>query len=143
MSNQSHHASLVRKCPRIAARPDPSMWTEDELLTLSEAAELMWPAGPIVTSSLRTAARQGQLGIAVIAGKFFTTKKELAVMSRCSTKPPPEIASDSTEAPTKQRILSRAEAAARLAPVRTATSEKTGAAGRRGRTIHKDSNAQD
>lgn len=102
-----------RKCPRIAARPDPSMWAPDELLTLAEAAELLWPDGPIVTSTLRTAARQGKLGIAEIAGKFFTNLHELAVMSRCSPMPAP-APPEAPKEPRKPRILSREEAAARL-----------------------------
>jgi hypothetical protein len=42
---------------RVAARPDPSMWADDELMTFAEAASLMWPQGPLTASSLRTDAR--------------------------------------------------------------------------------------
>jgi len=58
---------------RIAARPDASQWSDDELLTLPEAAALFWPAGPITTNTLRTAGRDGVLAITKVAGKFFTT----------------------------------------------------------------------
>ena len=44
---------------RVAARPDPSMWADDELMTFAEAASLMWPQGPLTASSLRTAYRAG------------------------------------------------------------------------------------
>lgn len=69
---------------RVSERPDPESWADDELLTLAEAAELFWPKGPLRTASLRTAARDGQLAIAVIAGKFMTTKRALKEMATCS-----------------------------------------------------------
>lgn len=68
---------------RIAQRPDPSSWGEDELLTLGEAARLLWPAGPITERTLRTAARDGRLPISRVAGKFFVTRRGLSVLSRC------------------------------------------------------------
>lgn len=58
---------------RIAARPNPMEWSDDELLTLPEAAALFWPDGPITTNTLRTAGRDGTLTITKVAGKFFTT----------------------------------------------------------------------
>ncbi|MCP1538195.1 hypothetical protein J2W79_003252 [Methylorubrum extorquens] len=63
----------TRVPPRIADRPGPEEWTDDELLTLPEAAALFWPAGPITTNTLRTAGRDGSLAITKVAGKFFTT----------------------------------------------------------------------
>ena len=69
---------------RVRERPDPDSWGEDELVTLAEAAELYWPQGPLCTASLRTAARDGQLAIAAIAGKFMTTKRALKEMATCS-----------------------------------------------------------
>jgi hypothetical protein len=69
------------KLIRIRERPDPSQWADDELLTLAEAAALMWPNGPLKTASLRTAARDGLLPVAVIAGKILTTKIGLRSMS--------------------------------------------------------------
>jgi hypothetical protein len=38
---------------RIAARPDPAHWGDDELLTFAEAAARLWPDGPLTASSLR------------------------------------------------------------------------------------------
>jgi hypothetical protein len=69
--------------PRIAAKPDPASWPEDELLTLPEAAALCWPTGPLTTRSLRTAQRAGQLATVTIAGKMFTTRRALHEMARC------------------------------------------------------------
>ncbi len=69
---------------RVAERPDPRDWDDDELLTLAEAAMLLWPRGPLRAASLHTAARDGQLAIAVIAGKFMTTKKALKDMAICT-----------------------------------------------------------
>lgn len=63
----------ARVPPRIADRPHVEEWTDDELLTLPEAAALFWPAGPITTNTLRTATRDGTLAITRVAGKFFTT----------------------------------------------------------------------
>lgn len=56
---------------------------EDFARLWAEAAELFWPKGPLRAASLRTAARDGQLAIAVIAGKFMTTKRALKEMARC------------------------------------------------------------
>jgi hypothetical protein len=66
------------KLVRIRERPDPSEWADDELL--AEAAALMWPNGPLKTVSSRTAARDGLLPVAVIAGKILTTKMALRSM---------------------------------------------------------------
>jgi hypothetical protein len=32
---------------RVAARLDPQDWSADELMTLAEAAALLWPSGPL------------------------------------------------------------------------------------------------
>lgn len=52
-------------------------------MTLAEAAALLWPDGPLTTTSLRTAVRQGRLDVAEIAGKLLTTKAALQRMSVC------------------------------------------------------------
>lgn len=93
---------------RVASRPSPADWGDDELLTLAEASELLWPDGPIVTATLRTAARDGILGIAQIAGKLFTTKAQLAAMCRCA----PLIAKERETGKRHEtpRVLSREEA---------------------------------
>lgn len=67
---------------RIAARSDPSQWDDDELLTLQEAAALLWPDGPLTASSLRTAYRAGDLEVTLIARKLLTTKRAIAQMTR-------------------------------------------------------------
>lgn len=78
MSNKSNSAP-----PRIVARPDPKDWGEDELMTLPEAAALLWPHGPLTTHSLRVAVRDGTLAVAVVAGRFLTNRRAVAEMSRC------------------------------------------------------------
>lgn len=74
---------------RIEKRPSPEQWGDDELLTLAEAAALLWPDGPLTTTSLRTAVRQGRLEVAEIAGKLLTTKAALQRMSICRRRAPP------------------------------------------------------
>lgn len=64
--------------PRVKARPDPSQWELDEPLTFAEAAILLWPQGPTTASTLRTAYRQGTLGVLVVARKLFVTRCLLA-----------------------------------------------------------------
>ena len=76
--------------PRIAAKPDPAAWSEDSLLTLPEAASLMWPQGPLTTKSLRCAQKAGQLGTVTIAGKVFTNLQALREMTRCVRAAGPE-----------------------------------------------------
>ena len=71
---------------RIAARPDPAQWTDDELLTFGEAAALMWPDGPLTASSLRTAYRAGDLEVTMIARKLLTTKAALRAMTQASRR---------------------------------------------------------
>lgn len=71
---------------RVAERPAPWQWDQDELLTLTEAAALFWPAGPITITSLRTAVRDGKLEVAEIAGKLFTSKSAIGRMSRCALR---------------------------------------------------------
>ena len=71
---------------RVQARPDPAQWAPDELLTLPEAALLMWPNGPLRAASLPTAARDGRLAITVVAGKHLTTKAALSELSVCTPR---------------------------------------------------------
>jgi hypothetical protein len=71
---------------RIAARPDPAQWGEDELLTFAEAAALLWPDGPLTASSLRTAYRAGELEVTLITRKLLTTKRALAAMTEAARR---------------------------------------------------------
>ena len=71
------------KLERVRARPDPALWSDDEILTLREAAALYWPHGPLTETSLRTAVRDGRLPISQIAGKFFVTKTALRNLTVC------------------------------------------------------------
>lgn len=72
---------------RVAARPNPCDWSDDELMTLAEAAALMWPAGPLTASSLRTAYRAGELETVLIARKLLVTKAALARMTQAASRP--------------------------------------------------------
>jgi hypothetical protein len=79
---------MATKPPRrIAARPDPDDWADDELLSLAEAAALMWPDGPITASTLRTAYRAGGLETTMIARKLLTTKRALRQMAESARRP--------------------------------------------------------
>ncbi len=71
------------------------------MLTLPEAAALFWPAGPISTNTLRTAARDGTLAITKVAGKFFTTPLAIRRMGQdqAGKTPGPEIATPATNSP--------------------------------------------
>lgn len=71
---------------RVARRPSPDEWSDDELMTLFEAAALFWPEGPLTVTSLRTAVRDEKLAVAEIAGKLLTTKTAIAEMSTCSIR---------------------------------------------------------
>jgi hypothetical protein len=73
--------------PRVALRPNSADWSDDELMSLPEAAALFWPDGPLSTSSLRTAVKTGQLDVLVLARKFLTSKAAILRMSVCSARP--------------------------------------------------------
>jgi hypothetical protein len=68
---------------RVARRPDPDAWSQDELLGLHEAVALLWPRGPLTVSSLRTAIASGALAYVRIAGRIYTTIAALAAMAEC------------------------------------------------------------
>lgn len=78
---------MAPKPRRIAARPNPEDWADDDLLTLSEAAALLWPAGPITASTLRTAYRAGNLETTMIARKLLTTKRAVRAMTESARRP--------------------------------------------------------
>ena len=98
-------AEAVDLPPRVAMRPDPALWSGVELMMLEEAAALFWPCGPLTTTSLRTAVRDGKLEIVEIAGKILTNKDSIAKMSVCGVRAP-----------------SPAAAPAEMPPVETASS---------------------
>lgn len=79
-------AKAVALPPRVALRPEPAQWSDTELMTLEEDAALFWPLGPLTTTSLRTAVRDGKLEIAEIAGKLLTNKQSIARMSVCGVR---------------------------------------------------------
>jgi hypothetical protein len=73
----------TRATARVAARPDPDAWGDDELMTLAEAAALFWPQGPISERTLRCAIRDSRLPISKVARRFFVTKIALRELSKC------------------------------------------------------------
>ena len=75
-----------RRPPRVKSRPDPSDWGLTEILTLRESAALYWPNGPLTERSLRTAVRDGTLGVTWIAGRLYTTKESILAMTRCTNE---------------------------------------------------------
>lgn len=77
---------------RIAAQPDPAAYGDGDLLTLAEAAALLFPQGPLTTSSLRSAYRKGTLEVIVISRKVMVTKRAIAAMTEAARRPvrPPE-----------------------------------------------------
>lgn len=85
--------------PRIAERPSPADWHDDELLTLEEAAALMWPDGPLTSTSLRHAVREKILDVAEIAGKILTCRAALRRMSACKPRRSPKEAACHERAP--------------------------------------------
>ncbi|MFK4536383.1 hypothetical protein ABIA00_004566 [Bradyrhizobium ottawaense] len=78
----------AKRPDRVAQRPDPGAWGEDELMTLGEAARLHWPDGPITERTLRTAVRDGRLPISRFARKIFVTKRALKALSHCAAISP-------------------------------------------------------
>lgn len=76
--------SKIKATDRVALRPDPSMWKGDELMTLSEAAALLWPDGLLSEKSLRHAVKVGRLPISKVAGKYFVTLDSLRLLSVCT-----------------------------------------------------------
>jgi len=84
---------------RIVLRPDPAAWGDDELLTLAEAAALLWPDGPLTAHSLHVAAAAGRLPVTMIARKLLTTKRALKEMSQCAARTDPATAANGANAP--------------------------------------------
>lgn len=84
-----HFERCRRKTPeRVARRPDPGAWAEDELIGLHEAVALLWPDGPVTASTLRTAIAHRKLAYVRIAGKIYTTRADLEAMASCRKCPP-------------------------------------------------------
>jgi hypothetical protein len=53
------------------------------MLSLREAAQLLWPDNFITERTLRSAVAAGRLPISRVAGKFFVTRRALSALSRC------------------------------------------------------------
>jgi hypothetical protein len=72
------------KIDRVAARPSISMWRRDELMTLAEAAALVFP-DLLSERSLRHAAAEGRLPISVVCGRHYVTLEALEKLSICTS----------------------------------------------------------
>lgn len=96
---------MKTKPSRVTTRPDPEQWGEHELMSLAEAAALMWPQGPLTETSLRTAVRQGRLPISKVAGKFLTTRAALAMLAVCERLPAEPVSQGSSAPATGGRYL--------------------------------------
>ena len=72
-----------KRIDRVAQRPDPAMWGQDEIMNLGEAARLHWPDGFVGERFLRTAVREKRLAVSIVAGKWFVTRRALAALSTC------------------------------------------------------------
>lgn len=70
---------------RVDKRPVLEQWSYDELMTLREAAQVAFPDGLISEKGLRTAVRDRTLGVVIVAGKIYTTRRALEAM--CVARP--------------------------------------------------------
>jgi hypothetical protein len=75
---------MKKTTPRIAARPDPAAWADDELMTLGEAVALFWPDGFFTERKLRNAVKNGRLPISQVNGRYFVTRNALRSLSVCT-----------------------------------------------------------
>ena len=67
--------------PRVVARPNPKDWADDALMTLEEAAALMWPQGPLTKNSLKRIWEKGGLEVTVLNRKLLVDKRALSAMA--------------------------------------------------------------
>lgn len=77
----------MARSDRTKGRPMLEQWGAHELMTLGEAAAVAFPDGLLTEKTLRTAVRDGALGVVVIAGKHFTTRSALEAMCVARTLP--------------------------------------------------------
>jgi hypothetical protein len=82
---------MAPKPRRVVVRPDPTTWSDTELMSLAEAAALLFPEGLLTTSSLRSAYRAGQLEVIFVARKCLVNKVLVAKMiENARRKGPPK-----------------------------------------------------
>lgn len=62
---------------RVAAKPRPEDWRDDDAMTLAEAVAVFYPQGPLTVSSLRTEIRKGRLLAVQVAGRLYVTPARL------------------------------------------------------------------
>ena len=71
----------MNKCrlERVLERPQPEAWSDDEPMSLMEAAAVL-TRGALSVNGLRTAVKNKELRVRRVAGKIFTTKREVLRM---------------------------------------------------------------
>lgn len=72
---------------RVAAKPRPEDWRDDDAMTLAEAVAVFYPQGPLTVSSLRTEIRKGRLLAAEVAGRLYVTPARLKGLFEPRTDP--------------------------------------------------------
>jgi hypothetical protein len=73
---------------RVAARPRPEDWAEDDPLRLEEAVAIFAGRLPITVALLRNEIAKGRLVPAKVAGKYFVTPLQLRELFRPCPAPP-------------------------------------------------------
>lgn len=127
MSSSVYHINAENAIPnsrlrRVFDRPNPADWADDELLSLAEAAALLFPNGPLTERKLRTAADKRRLAIANINGNIFTTKSAVRDLCRCSV-PSATLAEAKTNI-TKPTVVEQADIDSRESFVLAKLSER-------------------
>lgn len=73
---------------RILKRPNLSDWGEYELITFAEAVALLFPDGPLSTTTLHSLQKRGELEFVKVCGKSYTSinsvRKLVAVQIKTS-----------------------------------------------------------
>lgn len=62
---------------RVAERPQPRDWGNDEIVTLKEIIAVFYPNGPLAISSLRSEIRRGGLPNVKVRSKYLLTPAQL------------------------------------------------------------------
>lgn len=99
---------------RVLQRPDASLWSPTEMMSLAEAAALFFPEGLLTTASLRTAVRDQRLFVAEVAGKILTNRLAVERMCACGPRsgpkpsaPPPEPPQPASKTPSDRELIRR------------------------------------
>lgn len=72
---------------RLAARPDPGDWDDDDPMTLVEAVKVFGRRYPIRVSTMRSEIHRGRLTASFVGGAFWVTPASLKALFQCPVKP--------------------------------------------------------